>query len=135
MANPAKPISTRLRAVLWLGLGGLLALSLMAWGWHNLNLQDYFLTKTQSGRLRAESASASSAPPLYHYKWRAQGVTTWGDLHLQNPGLELEQELVVESYRCTKRDSRQLVFDDIKGVPVATGEVLVILLRKMGCPR
>ncbi len=64
----------------------------------------------------------------------AKGVTTWGDLHSQTPGLGLEQELVVESYKCTKQDSRRLDFDDVKGVSVATGEVLEILLKKDVCP-
>lgn len=134
MATPVKAINTRLLAGFWPGISSLLALGLMAWGWQNLNLQDYYLAKAQQGPLRAESSSANSAPPLYHFKWRARGVTTWGDLHLQNPGLELERELVVASYKCTKRDSRQLVFEDVKGIPVATGEVLMILLRKGECP-
>lgn len=103
--------------------------------WRQLELADYFLVRTGLGQtVRNESAGSSSAQVLQHFRWRVPEALTWGALRA-SPGLGLEAELVVESYKCSKNDGRTLDFGEISGRPIAAGELITVVLRRGACPR
>jgi hypothetical protein len=103
--------------------------------WRQLDLEGHFLGNRRDWTdIRDEKVTGASSHPLHHFRWQVPQTSTWGDLSA-SPGLGLEQELVVESYKCTLRDVRALSYAEVSSLPIAGGTPIVVVLRRGACPQ
>ena len=108
---------------------------LLVEGWRGMSLEDHFLGGNRHAReMRSEIPSSRSALPLHYFRWRSPVASNWGELS-KTPGLGLEEELVVESYKCSKKDGREIAFSDVQSRQIASDESVIILLRRGACPK
>jgi hypothetical protein len=113
---------------------GIVVLGGLGVAWRHLQFEDYFLsTEHAAPKVRSEVPSRNAGPPLHHFVWRVTERTTWGEL-AASPGLGLEPELVVESYRCTT-GSPDIRFEAIRNRPIASGQQVTIVLSRGACPK
>ena len=104
-------------------------------GWRGMSLEDHFLGGNRHAReMRSEIPSSKMALPLHYFRWRSPVASNWGELS-KTPGLGLEEELVVESYKCSKKDGRQIVFSDVQNRQIASDESVIIVLKRGACPK
>lgn len=118
----------------WAVVGLCFGTALLLSGLANLNLEDYFLRSdpdVTSPRQEEDQGNATSR--FQYFRFRPAKPMSWGELS-ESPGLGLDEGLVVESYRCSKKDTRSVGFADIKDNFITSNDSLIIVLRRGSCP-
>lgn len=115
------------------GIAGAIVVVLALFCWQQLQLAHYFLAAPTWDRIRSEVAGGLSSQSLHYFRFTVQESTTWGELGAK-PGLGLEPDLIVESFKCTTGDLRTLKLDAIGGAIISRGKTITVVLKRGACP-